>query len=220
MSSTSIISIVVAIINLIPVVIYFAKPGEREPVLRLLMIWLFTRFITEAVSITAIINDAEPVAHVFGNSFSVVEMVMIIRMYQMKLSPSLKNPLFILMIVLLGIEIYQITVTPGIFAFPILSRMIFSAAVTLMAILYFFKLLKDLPAIHVYRVPMLWINIGFLVYFAGGFFLFVTKDYVVHMMSNDFTFYWGYHNFIAVLSFMLYSIALLQDSSKKASTRR
>lgn len=131
-------------------------------------------------------------------------------MYQMKLDPSLKNPLYILMIALVGIEIYQIAVTPGIFAFPILSRMVFSVAVTLLAILYFIKLLKDLPAIHVYKVPMLWINVGFLVYFAGGFFLFIAKDYVVHMMENDFTFYWGYHNFIAVLSFILYSIALLQ----------
>lgn len=214
MSSTSIISIIVAIINLLPVVIYFAKPGDREPVLRLLMIWLFVRFIMDAVSITAMISGAETVAHVVGNCFSVVEIVMIIRMYQMKLSPSLKNPLYILMVSLLAIEIYQITVTPGIFTFPILSRMVFSAAVALLAILYFFKLLKDLPAIHVYKVPMLWINCGLFVFFAGTFILFITKDYMVSMLANDHSLYWGYHNFLMVLSYTLYSIALYQQSPK------
>jgi hypothetical protein len=145
-----------------------------------------------------------------ANAYALAETVIIISLYRVELNTRMVKILPAWGTALIAIYIYQFAASPGIFDFPRFSRMALSFSVIIFAIMYFYKLLRDLPAVHVYKVPMLWINIGLLIYFTGTLMLLIVKDYMIDMLSNDPTIYWGYHNFLAALSYMLYSIGLLQ----------
>ncbi len=220
MTSSEIASLAVVALNLLPIVIYFATRKSQEPEMRFFAIMLVAHFIYDSIGTTTYILGDKTTALVLANLYSVVELVLILLLFRAKLGDNSARPLLILGIVLVAIQFYQIVVNPGIFEFPIFSRMIVSLSITILSILYFYKLLKDLPAIHIYKVPMFWINIGFVVYFTGTFVLFVLKDYMIDVLANDLRFYWGYHNFLAGLSYILFSAGLLQANEDKQSRRR
>jgi hypothetical protein len=210
MTTSGIVSLIVTALNLVPIMIYFTTRQRQEPVMRFFAIMLVAHFAYDVVGIPTFILGDQSTSLALANLYSVVETVMIVLLFRAKLDERLRTPLWILGAGILSVQLYQIIVDPGIFVFPIFSRMVVSLSVTMLAILYFYKLLKDLPEVHIFRVPMLWINIGLLVFFTGNFMLFVLKDYMTDMLANDLRFYWGYHNFLTALSYVLYSVGLLQ----------
>lgn len=185
--------------------------------MRFFAIMLVAHFIYDLFGVPAYILGDPATSLILANLYSIIETVMILLLFRAKLDTRLKQSLWIFGSGILAIQLYQMIVDPGISAFPIFSRMIVSLFVTMLAILYFYKLLKDLPEVHIFRVPMLWINIGLLVFFTGNFMLFVLKDYMSDMLANDLRFYWGYHNFLTALSYVLYSIGLLQASPARGA---
>jgi hypothetical protein len=210
MSSSDIISLVVTAIVLVPVTIYFATRRRQEPAMRFLVGMLVGRFASDLVeAVTWILGDTRT-AHFTANVYSLFETVMIVLLFRAKLNPGLSRPLLVLGGCLLATQLYQIVVDPGPFVFLIFSRMVLCFCVTVLTILYFRKLITDLPAVLIYRIPMLWINIGMFVFFTINFMLFMLKDYVVDMLDSDLRLYWGYHNFLAGLSYVLFSVGLLQ----------
>lgn len=210
MNSWDIVSVIVTALNLLPVVIYFTTRSRQEPEMRYFAIMLVAHFIYDMIGIPTYILGDQSTTLILANLYSIVETVMIVLLFRAKLDERLKGPLWIFGAGVLAIQLYQMIVAPGISEFPIFSRMVVSLSVTMLAILYFYKLLKDLPEVHIFKVPMLWINIGLLVFFTGNFMLFVLKDYMTNVLANDLRFYWGYHNFLTALSYILYSIGLLQ----------
>ncbi len=210
MTSSDIVSLLVTTLNLVPILIYFATRSRQDREMRFFAIMLVAHFVADLVGTIAWIGRDAATSLVLANLYSIIEIVMILLLFRAKLDERLKRPLWIFGGAVLAIQFYQMLVYPGISAFPIFSRMVVSLFVTMLAILYFYKLLKDLPEVHIFKVPMLWINIGLLVFFTGNFMLFVLKDYMTDMLANDLRFYWGYHNFLTALSYVLYSIGLLQ----------
>jgi hypothetical protein len=80
----------------------------------------------------------------------------------------------------------------------------------LLSIGYFYQLMKDLPTLHLQRLPMFWINTAVLVYFSGNFFLFLMSDYLVKVLHEDLMIYWSFHNFLNITKNLLFASAVWQ----------
>ena len=66
-------------------------------------------------------------------------------------------------------------------------------------IFYFYRLLVDLPAQNLLRLPMFWISAGLLVQSAGVSFLYIFTEYLTKFFFNDVLVYWTVHNLLIIL---------------------
>lgn len=87
------------------------------------------------------------------------------------------------------------------------------------SIYYFYRLMVDLPTMHVHRLPMFWFNSAFLIFSAGTIFLFAFTDYLIHVLKDDLQNYWSFHNGLFIFHQFIILIGISYDlkSSKMAS---
>lgn len=78
-------------------------------------------------------------------------------------------------------------------------------------ILYFYRLLVDLPVQHLQRVPMFWFNSAILIFNAGTLFLFLFTSYLVEVLNNDLLIYWTFHNILNIVQHLVIMVGLWQD---------
>jgi hypothetical protein len=84
-----------------------------------------------------------------------------------------------------------------------------------LAMIYFYKLLRDLKHKNLERVPMVWINMSVLTYFSGALMLFYVSNELVDMPPEDRVVVWGTHAVFNVVHYALYAVALLVKAEKK-----
>jgi hypothetical protein len=78
-------------------------------------------------------------------------------------------------------------------------------------ILYFYRLLVDLPAQQLHRVPMFWFCTSILIFNAGTLFLSVFTTYLVEVLHNDFLFYGTFTFIMIIIQQLVAMIGLWQD---------
>lgn len=78
-------------------------------------------------------------------------------------------------------------------------------------ILYWYRLLVELPVQQLHRLPMFWYNAGLLIYNAATLFLFLFFSYFVDVLHNDMLIYWTFHNILSAIQFLVFMIGLWQD---------
>lgn len=81
-------------------------------------------------------------------------------------------------------------------------------AMIVFSLIYFYSLLKSLPTKNVQRLPMFWINIGILFYYAGIFFVLIFTDYMVNVLKNDLVSPWTFHNFLGIVHNIIFALGL------------
>jgi TRAP-type C4-dicarboxylate transport system permease small subunit len=89
-----------------------------------------------------------------------------------------------------------------------------AAVFILFSVLHFFKLMRDLPSTHIQNLPMFWIDTAVLVYFAGAFFIFLLRNYLIEVMKDDQIVYWSLHNILNIIKNILFAIGLWQATKK------
>jgi hypothetical protein len=110
-----------------------------------------------------------------------------------------------IMIVIINSLFYQKTSINSV------SYIVLSIVVIIYAILFFYKLMVELPAQHIHHLPMFWINSAFLFYHSGSFFLFACTAYIVEVLKNDLMIYWTFHNVLNIIEHMIILIGLFYD---------
>lgn len=78
-------------------------------------------------------------------------------------------------------------------------------------ITYFYRLLIDLPAQHLQRLPMFWFSAAFLMHSAGALFLYLFTAYLTKFFFNDVLIYWTFHNILNIFQEILIIIGLAVD---------
>jgi hypothetical protein len=76
---------------------------------------------------------------------------------------------------------------------------------------YFYWLMRELPTTDIQRLPMFWINSGWLIYFSGNFFLYSSTSYLVNVLNNDMLLYWTIHNVLSAFFAIMMILALWID---------
>ena len=78
-------------------------------------------------------------------------------------------------------------------------------------LLYYYRLLIDLPVQQLQRVPMFWYVTSNLVYNAGTLFLLLFTTYLVEVLHNDLLIYWSFHNILDIIQDLLIMLGLWQE---------
>jgi len=92
-----------------------------------------------------------------------------------------------------------------------ITLVIQSFIILIYTLVYFYRLMVELPAQHIHHVPMFWFNSAFLIFHAGTFFLFVFTDYIVHVMKNNMITYWSFHNALSIIEHSIVLVGLYYD---------
>jgi hypothetical protein len=80
-------------------------------------------------------------------------------------------------------------------------------------LLYFYRLLNELPIMHIQHLPMLWISFAVLTYYGGNFFLFLVKNYLTYDTGQHMVM-WILHNLLNITKNILFAIALWRSYRK------
>jgi hypothetical protein len=84
---------------------------------------------------------------------------------------------------------------------------------------YFHRLLVDLPAQHLQRLPMFWMSAAFLMQTAGALFLYLFTPYLTKFFFDDVLIYWSFHNILTIFQEILIIIGLAVDLKNITAAR-
>lgn len=87
----------------------------------------------------------------------------------------------------------------------------YAAFVLILSVVYFYRLLLDLPFEQIERLPMFYFSAGFLVFGAGNFFLYVATNYLVRFFYDDVLIYYIFHNYIVLFHLLIFIAGMLVD---------
>jgi hypothetical protein len=123
-------------------------------------------------------------------------------------------------IVLLGFLIFfsvNISFFQGPLVFNSVSNVVAGLVLIAFCLFYFYRLLNDLPIVHIQQLPMLWISFAVLTYYGGNFFLFLVKNYLTYGDAGSHKVMWILHNLLNIVKNVLFAVALWQSYRKVRS---
>ncbi len=98
------------------------------------------------------------------------------------------------------------------------NKLLSSFIIMLDSVFYFYKLMAELPTVHLQRLPMFWFNSAFLLYHAGTIFLFAFTPYLVNIMNDNLLIYWTFHNLLSILQQLIVLLGLVYDFRNRGVT--
>ncbi len=147
-----------------------------------------------------------------GSVYTLVEFILVLTVYYKAFNnPNRLNALFIMVIVYFLFYMVNLLFVQrqNINSYPkIASSLIF----IVLAVGFFYRLIKDLPKVQVYRLPMFWVNVAVLVYFSGNLFVFTLSDYLVTVLKDNLIAYWSFHNFLSIVKNILLTIGFYRST--------
>jgi hypothetical protein len=84
-------------------------------------------------------------------------------------------------------------------------------------IVYFFQLMRDLPTIHLHRLPMFWINSAFLLYCAGTIFVTAFIEYAIKVHVEKMPIIWLANLSLFILHQVIIMVAVVYDFTRQKS---
>jgi len=113
--------------------------------------------------------------------------------------PSLKKPFLIV-----GIGLTLLGIGNWIFSEgqsnALYTNAIDTAALLGLCVYYFYKMLKTESEVNILSAPLFWINTGLLIYLSGTLLLFLSADYIIRVLKDDFALALTIHNFLGVIA--------------------
>ncbi len=79
------------------------------------------------------------------------------------------------------------------------------------AVFYFYKLLQEMPTMHLHHLPMFWFNAAFLLYFSGAAFLFAFMDYLVTVLNSDLITVMSCHNILNIIEHFIVMVGIYYE---------
>jgi hypothetical protein len=119
--------------------------------------------------------------------------------------------IFVLFILFLLFSIYNFFFVQRSGSLNTLTYAVGSIFIMVLCVLYFYRLMEDLPEPAITHMPMFWFASAFLIYCAGTLILFIVQSYLVNVMKDDMITYWFFHNSISIVEHFLVLIGLWWD---------
>ncbi len=192
----------------IAIALFWKVPPKTEEmkVLRMLVIISFLFDLTGMALSFQRLNT-----YAVGNVFYLVQTLLLILLYKPKVRPLEKFffPIAAVFTILFFINFFFIQ------GYKVLDTTTITVSAIIfvgLALFYFLDLLKNLPEVYVHRIPMVWINIGVLVYFAGNLLVFLFNDYFIMTTT------WIVHNMLNITKNLFFTIAIWQSQRKTSSS--
>ena len=118
--------------------------------------------------------------------------------YQIMNQPSLKRMLTFVNIIYFAFALLNILFLQksGVNSYSDIFHALF---VLSLSILFFYKLLQDLPTQQLHKLPLFWIISAFFFSFAGKMVIYTFSHYLVNYVGDDLNIVWTFHNFLTVI---------------------
>lgn len=87
-------------------------------------------------------------------------------------------------------------------------RSIESLFIIAFIVVYYYQLIENLTISSVGSEPMFWVSAGFLIYFAGNLFLFVTSNYLLKQSEQHLMEAYTIHSILIIIRNLLFSVGL------------
>jgi len=154
--------------------------------------------------------------YLIGNIYLSVQFSIILWIFRKQLPyPHVTDIILLLFILFSSINILFFQ---GPWIFNSVSNVVASLILIAFSLFYFYRLLNDLPIVHIQHLPMLWITFAVLTYYAGNFFLFLVNNYLIYSESGPHKLMWILHNLLNITKNILFAIALWQSYRKVRSS--
>jgi hypothetical protein len=162
-------------------------------------------------------TNTQPNTYLIGNIYLIAQFSLLVWVFKKELPrPRVSDTILLLFILfcLVNISVFQ-----GPWVFNSVSNVVASLILIGFCLFYFYRLLNDLPIVHIEHLPMLWISLAVLIYYGGNFFLFLANNYLTYDESGSHKLMWILHNLLNITKNILFAIALWQSYRKvKSST--
>jgi hypothetical protein len=76
---------------------------------------------------------------------------------------------------------------------------IHTIVVLMLSVVYFFKLLKELPAEQLQKFPMFWIVSGIFFSHAGKLVIYAVTHFLIHVVKDNMIVMFSFHNFLTII---------------------
>lgn len=90
--------------------------------------------------------------------------------------------------------------------------------VLVLSVVYFFKLLKELPTQQLQRFPMFWIISGIFFSHAGKLAIYAVTHYLIHFLQDNLIIVWSFHNFLTIIGNVLIAYGVWLNHKQLRST--
>jgi hypothetical protein len=210
------VAIVETFAPLIPILIYWRTRKYQEPQMMFLVVILGVSMIADIIGMTSTLWLKLPnLNRGATNLYSVVNIICMTQFYKAIFPWKYRNAFLGLMILLLLIYLYFFLSSSNLGTHD--RKIPESIAFTVVALSYFYRLMKEMPSTHIQSLPMFWINAGFLIYYAATIVLFAVSDYLVEVLKDNLAVYWIFHNLLNILKYILLAIGLWQVTPRTRS---
>lgn len=197
----TILSALVAVFSLL----YFK---HRKPITKLVGLAFALGFIANTLSLVMYYQGYGRYTNVPQSLYELANFSIVCLIYHLALNKVYAKLISIMFIAFISFAVYNFALGQKATSLNTYTYSLGSILILILAILYFYRLMVELPALHVHHLPMFWFNAAFLFYRAGSIILFACTAYLVNVMKDDMITFWFFHNSLNVLAHCLVLIGL------------
>jgi hypothetical protein len=186
------------------------KYKSRSPQVKLVGFSFLLSFVCNGLAFALFYSPYSKYSIVPQNIFLLLNICVVISLYYSALAPKFRLWLWLALAVCVPFSFYDTIIQHKSFveSYSPFTQSIFIITFT---ILYFYRLLVEMPAVHVQRLPMFWFNSAYLFFHAGTSFLWAFTSYLINVLHNDMLAYWSFHNSLSIFQHLIILIGLFFD---------
>lgn len=187
----------------------FFKFKARSRQVKLIGLSFLVSFLCNAIAF-ALWHSYAQYTNVPQNIFFVINFCILTALYHSTLPGQYRTWLFVALSICIPYSIYDLFILQKDFihSYTPFAESFFLITFTL---IYFYRLMVELPTIHLHRMPMFWFNSALLFFHSGTLFLFAFTSYLINVLKLDLHSYWGFHNSLSILEHIIILIGLFFD---------
>lgn len=174
----------------------------------------FTEIVTRLLIWLADVNNTMPV----NNVYAIGSFILLFTLYFFVLNDFVNRRIFVLLSAAFTIYwlIHSLFIR-SIFEFPDLPRAIGNIYITILSIIYFYKVMLEAKIIKLAREPFIWINTSILIYYTGNLFFYILFNLILDYSREFSKITVIYFSLLNALFYILIGIGFLKADKVRNS---
>jgi hypothetical protein len=182
---------------MLPLLILSLKINRQPPELWWLAAFLAFSFMCEMAGMISVMIGSNP--NIVGNIYWLLSISLISTFFFHALRrQSLKGPLIFFNVAYAVFALSNILFVQKA-DLNTYSQIINALFILCFCIMFFYKLLSELPTQQLHRLPMFWIISAFFFSYAGKLVIYTVSHYMIHFERDDLIIIWSFHNFLTIV---------------------